>query len=395
MPGMAGMDHGAMASMSMNPPEVGMAGISGARGFYPFERDSSGTSWQPDKAPRIGVRLARGPWLITFSSLMQAGYVNLHGFQTTSQGFTAGTVTVAARRDFDNMDVLQLRARIRPNTAVASTFANPRDRQAPSSIASELSASYSHRITFTDTVFAYAAVVGQPGFGPPVYFDRQSAADSPLAPIDLARPEPAEAASGVVTGGWAHGDWKMEASGFKGRAPLPNHLMSPDLDSWSVRLSVNPIKALALQTSWAVLTSPNSLLPTLNPAVWSISAIYTRPLGLEGWWSTTAAHTRIKAQQMPTSINSWLVESAASPDGAWTIFSRLEQGDLRALVSPRVPLQTVRKFTLGAVHEWSLRTRAKLGLGALYALGGPPPALKAAYGAGPSGAMVFLRLKIG
>jgi hypothetical protein len=393
MANMPGMDHGKMPGM--NPPEVGMAGISGARGFYPFERDSSGSSWQPDASPRVGVRASSGPWLFRFSSVLEAGYARLNGFQTTDQGFTSGIISGAARYDFGNMDVFQLRARIRPNTPVASTFAaGGRDRQTPSAVASELSASFSHRVNFTDTVFAYAAVVGQPAYGPPVYFDRQSSADNPLAPIFVPRPEPAEASSGVVTGGWVHGDWKLEGSGFKGRAPLPNRLATPDLDSWSVRLSVNPWKNWALQTSWAALTSPNPLLPAINPNTWSTSAIYTRPLGEAGWWSTTAAFNQVSGKQLPKPMNGWFVESAIS-NGAWTGFARAEQGDLRALTSPRVPVQTVRKLTLGAIHDWGVREHMKLGLGALYALGGPSPALRSAYGDSPGGAMVFLQLKVG
>jgi hypothetical protein len=395
MANMPGMAHGGMPGMVMNPPDVGMAGISGARGFYPFERDSSGSSWQPDASPRVGVRASNGPWLFSFSSTLEAGYVRLNGFQNTDQGFTSGIIAGAARYDFGNMDVLQLRARIRPNTPLASTFAaGGRDRQAPSAVASELSASFSHRVNFTDTVFAYAAAVGQPAYGPPVYFDRQSASDNPLAPIFVPRPEPAEAAAGVLTGGWVHGDWKLEGSGFKGRAPTPNRLMTPDLDSWSVRLSVNPTKNWALQTSWAALTAPNPLLPTVNPDTFSVSAIYTLPLGEAGWWSTTAAFNRVSGKLVSSPMNGWLLESAIS-NGAWTGFARAEQGDLRALTSPRVPVQTVRKLTLGGIHDWSVREHMKLGLGTLYALGGPSKALEAAYGSSPGGAMVFLRLKVG
>ena len=395
MAAMPGMDHGAMAGMAMNPPQVGMAGISGARGFYPSERDASGTSWEPDASPRTGLRESYGTWLVTFGSLMQAGYATLHGFQTTSQGFASGVLSASARTDLDNMDVFQLRARVRPNNGVASTFASARDKQPPSAIASELSASYSHRVTITDTVFAYVAGVGQPALGPPVFFDRLSSGESPLAPIDLQRPEPAESAVGVMTGGWTHGDWRLEGSGFRGRAPKPDQLAAPRLDSWSVRLSVNPTKTLALQTSFAALSSPNLLLPALNPSIWSISAIYTQPLGGAAWWSTTAAATRISAKLLPGAMNQLLLESAISDGRAWTGFARIEQGDLRGLVSPRIPVQTVRKLSFGATHDWSVREHTKLGVGALYALGGPTPVLKAGYGSSPNGAMIYLRLKVG
>ncbi len=242
-------------------------------------------------------------------------------------------------------------------------------------------------------MFAYAAVVGQPALGPPVFFDRLSAGDSPLAPIYVQRPEAAEAAAGVVTGGWAHGDWKLEGSGFTGRPPLPNRLMSPDMDSWSARLSVNPTSRLALQASYAVLHSPSSLMPALNPSILSASAIYTRPVGA-GWWSTTASYVKLSAVQLPSPLNNWMLESAVS-QGPWTGFARAEQGELRSLTSPRVPIQTVRKLAVGAVHDWALREHLKFGVGALYAVGGPPAALKTPYGSSPSGAMVFLRLKLG
>jgi hypothetical protein len=397
MAGMSGMDHGAMAGMVMNSPQVGMAGVSGARGFYPFQRDSSGTGWQPDATPRQGLRLPAGAWLFVVGGDLLAGYAQQDGPHAAAEGFAAGVLSAAARRDLDNMDVFQLRARISPDTAAALIFAGPRERQPAVAVAQELSASYSHRLDITDTVFAYAGAVGQPAFGPPLYVDRQSAGGSPLAPILVRRPDAMEAAAGVVTGGWAHGGWKLEGSSFNGRAPAPGRLaaLALALDSWAVRLSLNPAQSWALQASWAALKSPLAIPPEDNPTRWSASALYTRPWGARGWWSTTAVIDRTLAGGPAKALDAWLLESAVSDGSPWTAFARAEQADLRDLALLSGPAQAVRKLSLGALHDWRAGEHVRLGLGALYALGQPSPALRAAYGDSPDGAMVFLRLKLG
>jgi hypothetical protein len=176
---MPGMDHGSMADqsmagMTMNPPEVGMAGVSGSLGFYPFQREASGTAWQPDASARAGLRDHAGAWLLLLRGDIAAGYSQAGGGRGGEGGFGSGVLSVTARRDFETMDVVQLRARVSPDTALNAAFADGQGRQAPRAALEELSAVFSHRIAITDTVFAYAAPVGQPAFGAPLWFDRLS-----------------------------------------------------------------------------------------------------------------------------------------------------------------------------------------------------------------------------
>src|SRR2546426_12437774 len=68
---------------------------------------------------------------------------------------------------------------------------------------------------------------------------------------------------GVLTAGAVADRIKLEASAFRGREPDENrwNIESPKLDSHSVRLSVNPTPAWALQASFARLKSPEQPEP--------------------------------------------------------------------------------------------------------------------------------------
>jgi hypothetical protein len=380
-----------MAGMTMNPPEVGMAGVSGSLGFYPFQREASGTAWQPDASARSGLRDHAGAWLLLLRGDIAAGYAQAASGRGGEGGFGSGVFSVTARRDFETLDVIQLRAGVSPDTALNAVFADGRGRQAPRAALEELSAVFSHRIAITDTVFAYAAPVGQPAFGAPLWFDRLSSGGSPVAPVTASRPDALEAAAGVITGGWVHDDWKLDVSSFKGWAPLPDRLTAPGLDSWSARVSVNPAHGWALQASWAGLSRPDPARPAADETRWSVSAIYTGPWGEAGWWSSSAL---VQHSHLGRDLSGVLLETAASPGGAWTLLARAEQADRLGLIAgPSV--QTVRKLSLGAVHDWQAAAHVKIGLGGLYSLGAAPPGLKASLGGNRDGATVFLRLKLG
>ena len=67
----------------------------------------------------------------------------------------------------------------------------------------------------------------------------------------------------MLTAGFVHGDWKIEASQFRGREPDEDRydIESGELDSTSVRFSWNPGENWSLQASWADITSPEALEP--------------------------------------------------------------------------------------------------------------------------------------
>jgi len=166
--------------------------------------------------------------------------------------------------------------------------------------------------------------------------------------------------------------------------------------SAAARLSWNPTKTLALQASWAHLVSPEQLEPEQNQTRWSASAIYTVPVGREGYWSTTAAWGRRGAGH--ADLDAWALESAVRFTGPWTVFGRLEQtqnNELAATADHHGPTYRVGKLSLGAVRDFAVTRHVSFGVGGLYAVNFVPDALEAAYGGDePKGAMAFVRLKL-
>jgi hypothetical protein len=226
---------------------------------------------------------------------------------------------------------------------------------------------------------------------------RLSALDSPEAPISHHWLDSTHIAYGVLTTGWVHTNWKLEASWFKGREPDQRRydIESPRFDSAAVRLSWNPTANWSLQGSWAEIASPEALEPQLDEHRWSASAIYTRPVGSGGLWSTTLAWAR-KLRSDGVNTDALTVESAFKPNADWTLFARgerLETDELDAHAGHfHGEVQTVGKLSLGAIRDWRVAEHAKIGLGGLYTFNFIPAALKHAYGSSPSGAMAFVRL---
>ncbi|THD79368.1 MAG: hypothetical protein E7812_09865 [Phenylobacterium sp.] len=397
-----------MAGMDMSRPH----GMTGALGGYAMTRDASGTAWQPDASEHAGIHIMRGEWMFMVHALANGVYDWQGGPRGDRKAFVSGMLMGMARRTFDNGDALQFRAMLSPDafmgpsgyplllqTGETADGKTPLvDRQHPHDLFMELSTSYSHRLSDADSLFVYAGLPGEPAFGPPAFMHRLSIMDSPEAPISHHWLDSDHITFGVLTTGLVHGDWKLEVSRFKGREPDQHRfdIESPKLDSTAARISWNPSANWSLQASWAEVISPEQLEPELNQRRWSASAIYTRPFGDGGWWSTTAAWGQRTSPQ--GDLPAWVLESAIKPSDAWTVFARAERVDNDELLSPPVgvaPVFTVGKVSVGAIHDWRLAQHLKVGLGALYAWNFVPSGLAAAYGSDdPQGAMGFVRLKI-
>ena len=410
MPGMAAPDHAEPAPRAMG--DMDMDAMTGVLGAYPITREASGTSWRPDTSQHDGIHVMRGAWTYMAHATLNGAYDDQHGPRGGRAGFVSGMVMLAARRDFANADSLNLRAMLSPEPALgprgyplllaAGETANGTtpliDRQHPHDLFMEMSASYGHRLSAKDSVFLYAGLPGEPAFGPPAFMHRASIMDSPEAPISHHWLDSTHITFGVVTAGWVHGDWKLEASRYRGREPDQHrwNIEPPRLDSTAIRLSWNPTARLALQASWADQHSPEQLSPPENERRWSGSAIYTRPVGVAGWWSTTAAWGQRQSTGGPA-LDAEILESAVHLNEPWTIFARAERTATDELKPGLLhgPAQTVAKVSVGAVHDWRIAPHLNLGLGGLYAANLVPGALAASYGGDmPTGGMVFVRLKL-
>ncbi|MBL8549397.1 MAG: hypothetical protein JNJ73_05385 [Hyphomonadaceae bacterium] len=408
------MQHGQMHhEMHQGPDEHAghdMGATGSALGAYPTGRDASGTSWQPDVAEHGGVHAMAGDWMLMGHVLLNGVTDWQDGPQGDEKTFLAGMIMGAARRDFSNGGALNLRAMLAPDPLMGKrgyplTFASGEtadgveplvDRQHPHDLFMELSASYSHRLSATDSVFVYAGLPGEPAFGPPAFMHRLTAMDSPEAPITHHWLDSTHITFGVLTAGYVHDNMKLEVSRFRGREPDEERydIETGALDSTAVRASWNPTQNWSLQISWADVTSPEQLAPDEDETRWSASAIYARPV-FDGHWAITGALAR-KERSDGVDLDAWLVEAALKPNDAWTFFGRVEDIQSDELGGDHHgPVEDFTKASLGAIHDWRVHENAAIGLGGLVSYNWAPDALNARYGGDQPGAMAFVRLKIG
>jgi hypothetical protein len=271
------------------------------------------------------------------------------------------------------------------------------DRQHPHDLFVELSASYSHPLSARDALFIYAGLPGEPAFGPPAFVHRLSAMHSPEPPITHHWLDSTHIVFGVVTAGLVHANWKVEMSRFRGREPdqFRYNIETGPLDSTAARISWNPASTISLQLSWADVLHPEQLHPEENQRKWSASSIYTRPLRGALWWSTTLAWGRRSAQS--GWLDGYAIESALKFSASWMAFARSERVDndeLIQAIGPHGAAFTVGKFSFGAIRDFPLAGRTRIGVGALYAFNTVPHTLAPLYGSSPQGAMAFVRLRV-
>ncbi len=407
------MGHEAGAPMEMDGDDHAsmMAGMRGIYGPYAMGRDASGTAWQPDVSDHGGIHGHSGDWMVMAHALLNGVYAWSDGPRGDEKAYIAGMVMGAARRDIGESGTLNLRAMLSPDPFMGANgypllFAAGEsadgveplvDRQHPHDLVMELSASYSHRIGEQSSVFVYGGLPGEPAFGPPPFMHRLSAMDSPEAPLTHHWFDSTHITFGVLTAGVTHGDWKVEGSRFRGREPDKDRfdIESGDLDSSALRVSWNPTETISLQASWADITSPEALEPDEDEERWSVSGIYTRPVGEDAFYAVTLAFAN-KERSDGVSLDAWLAEASWHPNARWTWFARgeaIETDELGAV--HHGPVENVARLSAGVIRDWRINESAVFGVGALVQQHFASDALEPLYDGDPQGAMGFVRLKIG
>ena len=239
--------------------------MKGFLGPYSMTREGSGTSWVPDTTPHEGVHGKVGDW-----STMWHGYFNLiYDHQGGPRGgdktFVNGMVMGMAQRPLGD-GTLGVRAMLSPDPFMGKSgyplllasgeTADGRthliDRQHPHDLFMELAGDLQpqpqspHRACSSTPAFRASRRSGRrPSCTAP------AAWTIPEAPITHHWLDSTHITFGVVTAGLILDKWKMEASAFRGREPDQHRydIEAPKLDSFSARLSWNPIRELSMQVS--------------------------------------------------------------------------------------------------------------------------------------------------
>jgi hypothetical protein len=404
---MPGMQHAApKTGAPAMQHEDHASGMKGFFGPYSATREGSGTSWLPDATPHEGIHASFGEWNTMWHGLINGVYDHQGGARGGNKAFVSGMLMGMAQRPAGD-GTFGVRAMLSPEPFMGPSgyplllatgeTADGRshliDRQHPHELFMELAATYSYNISKTSSVFLYAGLPGEPALGPPAFMHRTSGMDIPEAPITHHWLDSTHITFGVVTAGVVLDTWKLEASAFRGREPdqYRYDIEAPKLDSFSGRVSWNPVRELSMQASWGRIHSPEQLEPDRNEDRFTLSAIYTTPFGNDNLWSTTAAWGR-KINKPGNTLDGLILESAVILKQTYTLFARAERVQEDELTG-HGDIYTVNKLSVGGIYDFWRTKYAKFGIGGLVSFYGLPSELRSSYG-DPTSYMGFVRLKI-
>lgn len=399
MASMKGMDgHGSMQMQS-------------ALGPYSMTRDGSGTSWQPDATPMMGLHFMEGDWSLMAHGFVNAIYDNQTGPRGASKSFTESMFMLMGNRKV-GPGTLGLRSMLSldptqgksgyPLLFETGETANGKtplvDRQHPHDLFMELSASYSVPLGANGSAFVYGGLPGEPALGPPAFMHRFSGMRIPEAPLTHHWLDSTHITYGVATLGASQGPIQLEASWFNGREPDQYrwNIETRQFDSWSTRLSYNPLPELSMQVSYGDLKSPEQLEPDVRVKRSTASVTYHLSRD-DTQWATTLAYGRNTktGPSIDTSEPGWLLESTYTLRDTHTFFARAEQVRNSELFQDGQPLHDqefeIRKLSVGYIYDFVKTGPLKWGVGGLVGFTQAPSQLDSYYGSNPRSYMVFLQ----
>ncbi|HLV96181.1 MAG TPA: hypothetical protein VKS44_13395 [Candidatus Acidoferrales bacterium] len=404
---MAGMQNGSDV-MSMHPENFEQEIVHHA---------TDGTSAQPDSTPAPMLMTTRGAWSLMF----HANVFLVDEQQTSSRGddkfFSTNWLMPMAQRSLGpGVFTARVMLSLEPATVTdrrypllfqqgETAFGVPIvDGQHPHDFIMELAALYDLKLGEKSLLSFYFAPTGDPAIGPAAFPHRASASENPVATLGHHQEDSTHIASDVATVGLTYGMARIEASGFHGREPdeFRWDIDSGKIDSWSMRLTLQPGKDWSGQYSYARITSPEALSPSEDQARMTASIMYNRPLH-DGNWASTILWGRTNSLQDHSIFNSYLLESTwrfRTRNDVWTRIENVTRSNELLLGEQPLPsnfqeepIGRVQAYTFGYDHDFDLVPHLASALGAQFTAYGVADALKTIYGSHPLGVAIFVRLR--
>ena len=377
----------------------------------PMNREGSGTAWQPDSTPMYAKGFMLGGWSMMAGELAFGGYDYQGSRRGAGQVFSTNWAMLMAEHELLGGE-LGARLMMSGEEFTDGGRGYPlllqsgeefhgvpnHDRQHPHDLFMEMAATYAHSITKDLGLELYGGPVGEPALGPVAAPHRESAAADPFAPLGHHWMDSTHVTFGVVTAGIFTRNLKLEASWFNGREPDENrsNFDFRRMDSYSTRLSYNPMPDLSMQVSWGYLKSPEQLDPNVSVNRITASTTYDRPLASGGNWATTAGWGRnIGSTGKPT--DALLLESNLDFDTKNVLFGRAEfvrktGEDLD--FSPAGQVYNVGAISLGYLRNYDLLNAFIVAPGVMVTTNFIDGRLDSAYHSQtPVGVAAFIRLR--
>jgi len=381
---------------------------------------TSGTSAQPDSTPAPMLMTMHDDWMLMFHATAFVADIQQTSPRGSDKFFSTNWFMPMAQHSLGHGQLtLRTMLSLEPATVTQrqypllfqqgeTAYGKPIvDGQHPHDFVMELAALYDWSVGEKTLLSFYAAPVGDPAIGPTAYPHRESASEDPVATLGHHQEDSTHIADDVITVGFTHNIFRIEASGFHGREPDEHRwqVQQGGIDSWSTRLTLQPGQNWSGQYSYGRIHSPEQLSPTEDQERMTASIMYNRPLGdgKKGNWASTVAWGRTRALPANLIQNSYLLESTlrfAVKNYVWTRIENVDRTtELLLGEQPEPPgfeeepAGRVQAYTFGYDRDFDLLSHLRTALGAQFTAYTPGSRLKPIYGSDPVGVVVFLRIR--
>ena len=380
----------------------------------PMNRNGSGTGWLPDASPMYGYMVDSKKWMY----MIHGNIFLRYNRQDTGNKGTRGGSKLDAPNWFMVMGQRKvgMKGLFHFNTMLSldplfggngypllfqtgETYKGEPlvDRQHPHDLFSELSVAYTQSFTKDFDAFLYLGYPGEPALGPVAFMHRPSALNNPDASLGHHWQDATHITFGVATAGFRYKIFKLDASLFTGREPDEEryNFDKPRFDSYSYRLSMNPVRSLSMQVSKAFINSPESLKPDEDINRTTASVNHSLPLTGENHFLTSAfiwGYNDSEAHQE----NSFTLESNLQLD-RFAIYGRYENIEKSAeeLLLDQFEeneLFSINAVTVGLNYTILKRETTNIAVGAQGTLYSADVSLDPVYGKNPMAAEIYLRV---
>ncbi|MGE5309395.1 MAG: hypothetical protein ACM3OC_09955 [Deltaproteobacteria bacterium] len=389
--------------------------LHGFYGGYPLGRESSGTSWQPQTTPVAGISSRRDDLTFLYHGFANGGYIIQQGKRGDDGFFTTSMISLASQYPVED-GILGTHFRFSldpyngsegyPLLLRTGGTDNGRDRlldhQQPNDLFSELAASYSFPLSEASWGFVYAGYPGEPALGPPLYTERFSSRDIPVAPLSYNWMDRSHSRAPTVTAGYTNEFMKLDASVFNGREPDKNHWnlnFNPEqvkFKSYSGRVAFNLSPVLTWDLSLGRLEKP--LEPRdMTDIIRATSFVSLNSIG-DGYVTQISGGYGWNNKQPGPVTAAYLLELTTVINKQHTYFGRVERVDQDELF-PGGPMAekvfTVYEVQAGYIRDFPIYKEAQWGVGWMLIVDILPSSLEDAYGSRqPLSAIVFARVKL-
>lgn len=381
----------------------------------PMNRNGSGTGWLPDASPMYGYMLHSKKWMYMIHGNIFVRYNN----QDIGNKGTRGDAKIDApnwfmamgQRRVGNKGLFHFSSMFSLDPLfggdgypllfqTGETFQGEPlvDRQHPHNLFSELSVAYTQSFNDEMDAFVYLAYPGEPALGPVAFMHRPSSLNNLDSPLGHHWQDATHIAFGVATIGFRYNIFKIDASLFTGREPGEARygFDEPKFDSYSYRLTVNPVNTLSMQVSKAFLKSPEITDPDEDVHRTTASVLHSLPLAGENHFLTSAFVWGYNDSGEDHQENSFTVESNLQLD-RFAVYGRFENieksaGELLIDQFEEHELFTINALTIGfnytILRQWNTNLAAGM-QGTFYAA---EKRLDPIYGNNPKSLEIFLRI---